>query len=206
MPPEYRSYPEENQKTDKEQGIFMADSEKQLFDKYDWLVMNSQIIKNHYQCPATCHAMCCKYSPIDFNIKEYYQILKNVDNESAHIIESKSALTLYGFSLPAGVCPLLKESKCRIYENRPEACRKFPFETMRSTNGFYLQLRICPLSIEIIHDFAQFLHSTNNNLAKSVDKLYKRHKNINNISVNVIILSDNVLEPFISWLDKIPTK
>ena len=108
-------------------------------DKYDWLVSRTQSILKHYSCPDSCNAKCCKYSEISITKKEYKEILKTIDKESAHIIKSNTLNadgTEFYIMLPlSDACALLVESKCRIYNHRPEACRKFPFFILSVNRG-----------------------------------------------------------------------
>ena len=110
-------------------------------DKYDWLVSATQSILKHYSCPDSCNAKCCKYSEISITKEEYKEILKIIDKESAELIKSNIInvdRTEFCKMFPSsGACVLLVESKCRIYNNRPEACRKFPFYSISKHKLFF---------------------------------------------------------------------
>ena len=185
---------------------------RQQFNKrYDSLVTKSESILEHYTCPETCDAKCCKYSPINFNNREYHEIVRKVDKDSAAILKSRSVFAPIksGFykQFPTCVCPLLKESKCSIYKNRPETCEKFPFEIVQnSATGSNLQLRICPLSMIIIRDYIQWLNlSTDHETANLFTEVYEEHKNIDAVSINVITFDEHDIDSFdsfVSWLEK----
>jgi len=68
---------------------------------------------------------CCRYInveiPKDYNIDLLFLAARKIK-----IIRTKSGLIL---SIPS-ICPHLTENNlCRIYDNRPQACRRFPLET-----------------------------------------------------------------------------
>lgn len=181
---------------------------KQSPVEYNMLITKIQKILAYYTCPDTCTAKCCNYSPINLDNREYHNIIRKVDKESAEIIKSKSvyAPIKSGFfkRLPSS-CPLLVGLKCRIYENRPEICRNFPFETTTSLD-YFLQLRICPLSMIIIHDYVEFLNLSNENeKANLFTEIYEKHKSTDIVSINVIKLDKediNLFDSFTSFIIK----
>lgn len=133
--------------------------ERQLLEKHAWLLSKTQGMLEHYSCPESCNASCCKTHIIDFHRNEYEKILKNVDKESRNLLKSKVVKSeLNGcYKAIVGQCPLLINSKCRIYDNRPEACRNFPFVVFPDAEtGFGLALLVCPMSVNIILDYAQW--------------------------------------------------
>lgn len=117
-------------------------------------------IVRHYTCPSSCNSICCKYSPINFEKDEYYRIISVVDQISKDIIKQKTieySKRGYYRKLPAAeACPLLHDTKCSIYENRPLVCQRFPIEMADSD----VIIRPCSLGIDIILDYMCFSGNT----------------------------------------------
>jgi uncharacterized protein len=181
---------------------------KQSSVEHNMLMMKIQKILAHYICPDMCDAKCCNYSPINLDNREFHDIIRKVDKESAAIIKSKSvyAPIKSGFfkRLPSA-CPLLIGLKCRIYENRPEICKNFPFETTTSLD-YVLYLRICPLSMIIIHDYVQFLNLSNESEKASLfTEIYEKHKNTDIVSINIIKLDKHDIDLFDSFISFLET-
>lgn len=180
---------------------------EQLFAKYDQLLLKTQSVLRQYSCPESCNASCCKKNYLGLDREEYKKILKTVDKESANIIKSNSFRSdLFGYYKSISnypVCPLLINSKCRIYEDRPESCRKFPFETYPDVEtGFVLMLSLCPLSINIIHDYAQWYKSRDLKKYNEFMEVYEEHQNMNTSSKSFIQINEKDLDSFIAFLEK----
>jgi Fe-S-cluster containining protein len=178
---------------------------RQRSEKHDRLISKTQSILKHYICPESCNASCCKTHIIDFNRKEYERILKNVDKESAKILKSNVIKSeLEGcYKAIVGQCPLLINSKCRIYDNRPEACRNFPFVIFQDEEtGFGLTLLLCPMSVNIVRDYAQWYKSVNSTMYNQLNSLYEQHKNIDKDNDFCIEIKENNLDSFIEFLER----
>ena len=180
---------------------------RQRFEKHDWLFSKTQSILKHYICPDSCNASCCKHHVIDFHRKEYEKILKNVDKESASILKSnavKSELEgCYKAIKAADQCPLLINSKCRIYENRPEACRSFPFVIFQDDEiEFGLTLLLCPMSVNIIQDYAHWYKSVNSTMSDRLNTVYEQYKNIDKNDEFCIQMKEHNLDSFIEFLER----
>jgi len=180
---------------------------RQRSKKYDWLISKTQSILKHYSCPESCNASCCKHHIIDFRRKEYEKILKNVDKESANILKSnaiKSELKgCYKAINAVEQCPLLVNSRCRIYENRPEACRSFPFVIYPDAEiGFGLTLLLCPMSVNIVKDYAQWYKAVNSIMYSQLTDLYEQYKNIDKNNDFCIEMKEQNLDSFIEFLEK----
>ena len=178
---------------------------RQRFEKYDWLISKTQSILKNYECPESCNASCCRHHIIDFRRKEYEKILKNVDKESANILKSNAVKSeLEGCYKPiVGQCPLLTNSKCRIYNNRPEACRNFPFVIFPDPEaGFGLTLLLCPISVNIIQDYAQWYKSVNLTMYNQLTAVYEQYKNIGENNDFCIQMKEQNLDSFIEFLEK----
>jgi len=132
-------------------------------------------IVRHYTCPSSCNSICCKYSPINFEKDEYYRIISVVDQISKDIIKEKTieySKSGYYRKLPAAeVCPLLHDTKCSIYENRPLVCQRFPIEMA----DFDVIIRPCSLGIDIILDYMCF--SGNTSGAKEIYNEWLKNQN-----------------------------
>ena len=182
-----------------------AMDKRQISEKYDWLSSKTQSILKHYSCPESCNASCCKTHIIDFHRKEYEKILKNVDKESARILRSNVVKSeLEGcYKAIVGQCPLLINSKCRIYDNRPQACRNFPFVIYQDAEiGFGLTLLLCPMSVNIIQDYAQWYKSVNPAMYSQLSVVYEQYKNINKDDDFCIQMKEQNLDSFIEFLGK----
>jgi Fe-S-cluster containining protein len=178
---------------------------RQRFEKYDWLISKTQSILKHYSCPESCNASCCKHHIVDFHRKEYEKILKNVDRKSAGILKSnavKSELErCYKAINAVDQCPLLINSKCRIYDNRPEACRTFPFVIFQDSDaGFGLTLLLCPMSVNITHDYAQWYKPINSTMYSQLNSMYEQYKNIDKNNDFCIQIKEQNLDSFIEFL------
>jgi Fe-S-cluster containining protein len=176
-------------------------------DKYNWLVSATQSILKHYSCPDSCNAKCCKYSEISINKEECKEILKVIDKESVELMKSNTVnvdRTEFCKMLPSsGSCVLLVESKCRIYNNRPEACRKFPFFIVSVNRSYFLGLQLCPLSINIIRDYALWYQSIDINEASMLTNFYEQHRGLDSIiQDDYVEINEKNLNSFISFLDE----
>ncbi|WP_424353532.1 YkgJ family cysteine cluster protein [Methanosarcina mazei] len=134
----------------------------------------NKIVRN-YTCPSSCDSICCKYSPINFEKDEYYRIISVVDQISKDIIKEKTieySKRGYYRKLPAAeACPLLHDTKCSIYENRPLVCQRFPIEMADSD----VIIRPCSLGIDIILDYMCF--SGNTSEAKVIYNEWLKNQN-----------------------------
>lgn len=180
---------------------------RQRCEKHDWLFLKTQKILEHYSCPESCNGSCCKNHIIDFKRKEYERILKNVDKESADILKSnavKSELEgCYKAIKAIGQCPFLINSKCRIYKNRPEACRDFPFVIFEDEEtGFGLTLLLCPMSVDIIQDYAQWYKSINSTMYNRLIDVCEQYRNIDKNNDFCIQMKEQNLDSFIEFLEK----
>lgn len=180
---------------------------RQRSEKYDCLISKTQIILKHYSCPESCNASCCKHHIIDFHRKEYEKILKNVDNDSANILKSSAERSelegCYKAINAVEKCPLLINSKCRIYDNRPKACRTFPFVIIPDVeSGFSLTLLLCPMSVNIIQDYAHLYKSANSAMYSQLNTVYEKSKNIDKNNDFSIQMKEHNLDPFIEFLER----
>jgi Fe-S-cluster containining protein len=98
---------------------------------------------------------------------------------------------------------LLVESKCRIYNNRPEACRKFPFTIISVNISYFLGLQLCPLSINIIRDYALWYQSIDTNEACMLMKFYEQHRDLDCIiHDDYIEVNEKNINSFTSFLEE----
>jgi uncharacterized protein len=180
---------------------------RKRYEKYDWLSLKTQSILKHYNCPESCNASCCKHHIIDFHRKEYEKILKNADKEIVNILKSnviKSELEgCYKAINAIGQCPLLLiNSKCRIYVNRPEACRNFPFVIFPDMEaGFSLTLLLCPMSVKIIKDYSQWYKSVNSIMYSQLNAVYEQYRQIDKNNDFCVQMKEQNLDYFIEFLE-----
>lgn len=103
----------------------------------------------------------------------------------------------------SGACALLVESKCRIYNNRPEACRKFPFFMVSVNTSYFLGLQLCPMSINIIRDYASWYQSKDTNEACMLTSVYEQYRDLDSsIRDDYVEINEKNLNSFISFLEE----
>jgi Fe-S-cluster containining protein len=181
---------------------------RELFEKHKWLFSQTQSILKHYSCPELCNANCCKSHVIDFYRKEYEKILKNADKEIVSILKSNAVKSdLEGcykaINAVGQQCPLLMSSKCRIYDYRPEACRVFPFVIFPDAEiGCGLTLLLCPMSVNIIRDYAQWYKSVNSKMHDKLNTLCEQYKGISKNNDYSVQMKELNLDSFIEYLEK----
>lgn len=101
----------------------------------------------------------------------------------------------------SGACVLLVESKCRIYNNRPEACRKFPFFIVSVNRSYFLGLQLCPISINIIRDYALWYQSKDTIEACISMNVYEQYRDLDcSIRDDYVEIDEKNLNSFISFL------
>ena len=176
-------------------------------DKYDWLVSRTQSILKRYSCLDSCNAKCCKYSELSLTKEEYKEIIQIIDTESADIIKSNIINTdrteFYKMLPLSGACGLLIESKCRIYNDRPEACKKFPFFIVSVNRSYFLGLQLCPMSINIIRDYALWYQSKDTDEACMLMNVYEQYRDLDYIiQDDYVEINEKNLNSFISFLEE----
>lgn len=72
---------------------------------------------------STCKAECC-YSPA-LTYREHEHFLTRLGPELVHEMELPNGLMIRYLGELGKRCPLLKQNRCSIYEERPLVCRKF---------------------------------------------------------------------------------
>jgi Fe-S-cluster containining protein len=171
---------------------------------YDRLFEMTQRILQHYQCPDC--GSCCKNHIVSFSRKEYIEISKNISDQNLMVLKDNVEKTdikgIYRI-IKKHICPFIYNQKCEIYNNRPECCKKYPFEFFKTNATIIVHLVICPLSINIIHDLAEFYSSMSNEKSIYYGILYKQFQDIKeNKDDYRIMLGDSVLEHFESFLER----
>jgi len=82
-------------------------------------------------CMSDCNAYCCKKEVITLT-EEEAKSFKGSDQ----VVKKEDFLVLV-----ANPCPKLKENRCTIYNERPNACREFPI--FKKGNEIFLA-NLCP--------------------------------------------------------------
>jgi Fe-S-cluster containining protein len=176
------------------------------FKKYDQIVNETQEILKFYQCPEWCIS-CCTDHTLNFEKKEYKNIIKTLDKELVAIIKKNvqkaDLLEFYKKIEVKEECPLLENNKCRIYDNKPECCKKFPFATVNGFDGYILSLNVCPLSIQIIKDLGDFYIENSPEDSMECMNTYNKVKDIKENQKGCFLLFDlGILSDFIEFLEK----
>lgn len=115
-----------------------------------------QNILQHYECPDTCKAYCCKNGRVHM-LEDEFKVLTELDSEKAkNIINDALVPHLYMMNTP---CSFLNiTNRCAAYEKRPTVCGMYPFKM--NDSGVSLGLQPCPLGFLIIKDFSIWVMDT----------------------------------------------
>lgn len=115
-----------------------------------------QNILQHYECPDTCKAECCRNGRVHI-FEEEFNFLKENDPEKAKDIKSDILVpALYVMTSP---CSFLNPAnRCDIYEKRLTVCGMYPFKV--NDSGTSLGLQPCPLGFMIIKDISSWAMDT----------------------------------------------
>lgn len=179
-------------------------NQKEWEAKYDELFEKTQEILKYYSC-HNCTA-CCKGQILSLEMNEYNKILRMSDKITKNLIQTKSARIDIGiYELPLDPeCPLLLNNKCKIYNNRPDACKRYPFEFYPLGQEIEIHLVICPMSVNILYDFVNYFTNIDRNYAKGYMEYYEKLKNIKE-NYNEIRLKiwANRLDGFIKYLKEV---
>lgn len=106
-------------------------------------------------------ANCCKSIPPIVSMRDAKRIAKRLNISKKVFLDTYTLLDEDGdLVINASPCPfLLEDNKCRIYEDRPAACRLYPHS---GEELFYKNLshhkrnaRYCPALLEILKRIAQ---------------------------------------------------
>ncbi|MDY0387292.1 MAG: YkgJ family cysteine cluster protein [Methanolobus sp.] len=115
-----------------------------------------QNILQHYKCPDTCKAYCCKNGRVHM-LEDEFKVLTEMDPEKAkNIINDALVPHLYMMGTP---CSFLNiTNRCDTYEKRPTVCGMYPFKI--NDSGISSGLQPCPLGFLIIKDFSIWIMDT----------------------------------------------
>lgn len=115
-----------------------------------------QNILQHYECPDTCKAECCRNGRVHI-FEEEFNFLKENDPEKAKDI--KSDILVPALYVMASPCSFLNPTnRCEIYEKRLTVCGMYPFKV--NDSGISLGLQPCPLGFMIIKDISSWAMDT----------------------------------------------
>ncbi|WP_406662025.1 YkgJ family cysteine cluster protein [Methanolobus sp. ZRKC3] len=115
-----------------------------------------QNILQHYECPDTCKAYCCKNGRVHM-LEDEFKILTELNHGKAkNIINDSLSPNLYMMNNP---CLFLNiTDRCDAYTKRPTVCGLYPFKMNNS--GFSVGLQPCPLGFMIMTDFSSWVMDT----------------------------------------------
>ena len=99
-------------------------------------------ILDYFECDRCCK--CCTEMPIHLNDADIERILR-LDGDALFDKLDANEVDNY-LKTP---CPYLEGDSCTIYENRPAACRMFPFVVIRPVPT----LQLCPMGKRIFEQF-----------------------------------------------------
>lgn len=113
------------------------------------------IVFKNYDC-LSCANCCRNYSPI-IEPEEISDLSLAIGVSTSVLFQNYVEMDEDGdFVFMSQPCPMLnlKDNKCRIYEDRPKACREYPHTNMKGIKNHLdlldKNIEICPASEEII--------------------------------------------------------
>jgi Fe-S-cluster containining protein len=119
-----------------EQNVKTMEKDKQRFAE---LALQ---IQTYFECERCCK--CCSEMPIHLN-DEDVERLHQLDGDT--LFDKMDANEMDNFLRTP--CPYLNGDVCTIYENRPAACKMFPFVVIRPVPT----LQLCPMGQKIFEKF-----------------------------------------------------
>ena len=155
-------------------------------------------ILKHYPCPQECHSQCCKVFDIPLNendIKKLEKIQPNISKTLRLLPDGRKKFSKKN-------CQFLEKYRCSIYQDRPEACQRFPFTVKADTNPDKVTVRPCIVSIQILKDFAGYSNSLDQSGYDDIVKMFTEMDltHIKDIK-NVFFLKADMLQGFLEHLD-----
>ena len=112
----------------------------------------------------TC-ANCCKTTSPIFTSKDIDRIAKSLNLKSAQFIERYLRIDEdEDYVLKSSPCPFLEsDNKCKVYEDRPKACREYPHTNRKAIHKIldltYRNTMVCPAVFEIVEELKLVLPS-----------------------------------------------
>lgn len=104
----------------------------------------------------TCANCCRNHSPI-IEPEEIPTLCKSIGISSSELFEKYVEMDEDGdFVFQSQPCPMLnlEDNKCKIYEERPKACREYPHTNMKAIKNHLdlleKNIEICPAAEEIV--------------------------------------------------------
>ena len=108
-------------------------------------------------------ANCCKTTSPIFTKRDIERIAKSMKLKPAQFIETYLRIDEdEDYVLKTSPCPFLEsDNKCRIYEDRPKACREYPHTNRKAMHKIldltYRNTMVCPAVFEIVEELKQVL-------------------------------------------------
>ncbi|MFZ2498770.1 YkgJ family cysteine cluster protein [Methanosarcina sp.] len=119
-------------------------------------------IMKHYKCSETCNGWCCKVYTVTFTKKDYFEIFSHVNPEIKQILRKNTRKIKFDpeaiiltdepqfRKLIEKPCPLMtKNSRCGMYDNRPDVCQLYPFVTHNVLENNTIVILPCDMGVEI---------------------------------------------------------
>jgi Fe-S-cluster containining protein len=101
-------------------------------------------ILDYFECERCCR--CCSEMPIHLNDEDVERLYR-LDGDA--LFDKMNADEMDNFLKTP--CPYLKGDICTIYEDRPSACKMFPFVVIRPVPT----LQLCPMGKKIFDKFKE---------------------------------------------------
>jgi Fe-S-cluster containining protein len=115
-----------------------------------------QNILQHYKCPDTCKAYCCKNGRVHMHKDEFKLLSDHNLEKSKCIINDTISPDIYMMNNPCSYLNIT--DRCDAYTKRPAVCGLYPFKMNNS--GLSIGLQPCPLGFMIMTDFSLWITDT----------------------------------------------
>lgn len=113
------------------------------------------VVFQSFDC-LSCANCCRNHSPI-IEPEEIPTLCKSIGISSSELFEKYVEMDEDGdFVFQSQPCPMLnlEDNKCKIYEERPKACREYPHTNMKAIKNHLdlleKNIEICPAADEIV--------------------------------------------------------
>ncbi len=167
-------------------------------------------VLEHYECPVSCGAACCKNLTIPITEPEARKIGKNsrvnrkilntlvYPSGKYEMFKDREFREKYngGFKvLPEKPCPFLNENNlCNIHKRKPTACVTYPINVLRKEagDGYQFKINLCELGFNMYLDYVPFIYQVTVDNPKTTLSPEALEEVAANIRDNENFLIDNV--------------